>query len=75
VVLLSEFELLIISLLFFGMAAIVDLNQEKMGEIFGAWRILLEDGSKMLGIVGWFGYFSRECFVAVREVLLPDSDK
>ena len=61
----SEYELLFISLFFFGMSLMVDLNQHGIERVLGDWRILLEDGFKILGIVGWFGYLTRCCFFAL----------
>jgi hypothetical protein len=63
----TEYLLLFISLGFFGLSLFVDALQKLIERTFGDWRILLEDGFKLLGIVGWLGYFSRCSFKAMRS--------
>lgn len=58
----SRYELLFLSLLFFGMSLFVDMFQNRIEGAIGDWRILIEDGFKFLGIVGWFAYFAKSCF-------------
>lgn len=66
-ILKTEYLLLLIALGFFGLSLFVDEFAHQIESLIGAWRILFEDGFKMLGIVGWFGYFLRCCFIAARE--------
>lgn len=61
----SAYELLFVSLFFFGLSLFVDVGQNRVEEVIGDWRILVEDGFKFLGIVGWFAYFARYCFRAL----------
>lgn len=61
----SGYVLLLIAFLFFAMSVLVDLVPE--GVIRG--HHLFEDGFKLLGIVGWFGYYSREAFQALHRSL------
>ncbi len=51
-----------VALGFFSIAVVVVVVQEPAGEALGAGRIPVEDGAKLLGIAGWFGYFCREAF-------------
>jgi hypothetical protein len=44
---------------FLGLSVSVDVVQDQIEAILGTWRILVEDGFKLLGIAGWFGYFLR----------------
>ena len=59
-ILRSEFTLLFISLLFFGLSILVDLIKL---DIPG--RLLLEDGAKLVGIVSWLTYFFNVGVVAI----------
>ena len=63
----TEYLVLIIALGFFGLSVFIDVLQPRIESFIGHWRILFEDGFKLLGIVGWFGYFLRCCFIANRE--------
>jgi hypothetical protein len=58
----SPYELLFLTLFFFGMSLFVDLFQHRIEGVIGDWRIFFEDGFKFLGIVGWFAYFASCCF-------------
>lgn len=57
----TDYFLLLVSFIFFGLALLIDTVQYQLDDLIGEWRILAEDGLKMLGIVGWFGYFLRCC--------------
>jgi len=59
----TEYLVLIIALGFFGLALFIDAFQQGIQSYIGHWRILFEDGFKLLGIVGWFGYFLRCCLL------------
>ena len=67
-ILKTEYLILLIALGFFGLSLVVDAFQEVIEPFLGQWRILFEDGFKLLGIVGWFGYFSRYCFVEMSKM-------
>jgi len=62
-ILKTEYLILLIALVFFGLSLFIDRFQSHIGSFIGDWRILLEDGFKLLGIVGWFGYYLRCCLL------------
>ncbi len=64
-VLLTDYKALMIACCLFGLSLFVDFFQSAIQSLLGEWRILLEDGFKFFGIVSWFGYFSRACFLEV----------
>jgi hypothetical protein len=55
-ILQTEFLLLLTALGFFGLSIVTDLLSIHVPEKF---LYLVEDGSKLLGIVGWFVFFTR----------------
>lgn len=63
----TEYSILLVSLIFFGASLIVDGFQDNIEDVLGQWRILLEDGFKLLGIVGWFGYLLRCSLMAATQ--------
>ena len=67
----TEFVPLLLSLGFFGASVIIDRFPHNGSK----WHFLYEDGTKLLGIVGWFGYYAGTSFRAVREwahQVIPD---
>ena len=58
VVLASEWGVLFTALAFFALSMLVDALQDRW---LSPWRILFEDGSKLLGIVSWSSYLIRTC--------------
>ncbi|RJP85223.1 MAG: hypothetical protein C4518_16495 [Desulfobacteraceae bacterium] len=61
-ILKTQYHLLLITFAFWGASILFDLFQPDIESMIGGnWRILLEDGFKLLGIVAWFDYFSRTC--------------
>jgi hypothetical protein len=66
VILKTEYAMLLLAFGFFGLSLCIDMLQETLEPTWGDWRIFLEDSSKFLGIVGWFGYFSRCSYLALR---------
>lgn len=64
-ILRTEYLILAVAFAFFGASLCVDVFQYPIERLIGDWRILLEDGFKLLGIVGWLGYFSRCGLMAV----------
>jgi hypothetical protein len=58
VILASEWGVLFTALAFFALSMLVDAFQERWSS---PWRILFEDGSKLLGIVSWSSYLIRTC--------------
>ena len=63
-ILKTEFLILLVAIGFFGLSLIVDSFQNDIEQLVGQWRILFEDGFKLLGIVSWLGYFLRSCYIA-----------
>ena len=66
-ILKTEYLILLIALGFFGLSLFIDIFQHHIQLVIGDWRILFEDGFKLLGIVGWLGYFLRCCFIATNK--------
>lgn len=67
-ILRSDFRLFASAILFLGLSVIIDALQSIYGEGLGPWRILLEDGFKILGAAGWCGFFWT---TASRSLHLP----
>ena len=66
----TQYGILIIAFLFYGFSMVVDFFQYPIQSFIGEdLRILLEDGSKFLGITGWFGYFLKTGYMAVRNLV------
>ena len=65
----TERLILLIALFFLGLSFSIDLFQYRIEPFMGQWRILLEDGFKFLGIVGWLGYFAHSCFCEIKELV------
>ncbi|WP_210437036.1 hypothetical protein [Oxynema aestuarii] len=60
VILQTEYLLLVTPLFFFGLSIFIDLLSRLRPDFFGIHddiRLLLEDGTKLVGIVSWFIYF------------------
>lgn len=70
VILKTEYSVLLLAIGFLGLSLIVDGVQEYVDAVLGQWRIFLEDGSKFLGIVAWFGYYLRCCVTSVKRKLI-----
>lgn len=66
-ILRTEYPILLVACGCFGLSFIVDGFQESIEVVLGQWRILLEDGFKLLGIVGWFGYLLRCSVLAATQ--------
>ncbi|WP_041532271.1 hypothetical protein [Pelobacter propionicus] len=62
----SEYVLLLVALLFFGTALVIDFFDDLW---ISPWRIFWEDGFKLTGIITWCGYLTRACFQAIRSRL------
>lgn len=60
-ILKTKYFILAIALGFFGLSLFIDIFQPYIQMVLGSWRILFEDGFKLLGIVGWLGYFIKCC--------------
>ena len=58
VIFASEWSVLFAALAFFALSMVVDAFQEQWSS---PWRILFEDGFKLLGIVSWSSYLIRTC--------------
>lgn len=59
----TDFIFLLFAFCFFGLSIIIDILDLRVSALF-------EDGSKLFGIVSWFGYFARTCFQAIKYALL-----
>lgn len=55
----TDYIVLLSALGFFGLSILVDSLQYLVEGVIGSWRVLLEDGFKLLGIAGWLGYYCR----------------
>jgi hypothetical protein len=55
----TEYLLFLVALAFFGLSVFVDLAEQQIERTVGQWRILLEDGFKLLGVATWMAYFWR----------------
>ena len=62
-ILKTDFIFLIFAFCLFGLSIVIDLLDLRIS-------ILFEDGSKLFGIVSWFGYFARTCFQVVKQITL-----
>lgn len=67
IILQTEYPTLLVAFGCFGLSFIVDGFQESIEVVLGQWRILWEDGFKLLGFVGWFGYLLKASFRAVTQ--------
>jgi hypothetical protein len=54
--------LIVLTLVFFGLSAVIDVFLRDDNSI---WRIFFEDGFKLLGIVSWSGYLIRICLQTI----------
>ena len=64
----TEYIVLMIALILFGASLFIDIFQDYFKQMIGYWAIYIEDGFKFLGIVGWFGYYLRICFVEINKL-------
>lgn len=62
----SELRLLASALACLGLSIVVDVFQGRFDALAGPWRILFEDGFKLLGAAGWLGYFTTTGSRALR---------
>ncbi|WP_036476699.1 hypothetical protein [Myxosarcina sp. GI1] len=60
-ILKTKYFILAIAFGFFGLSLFIDVFQNYIQIVLGSWRIFFEDGFKLLGIVGWLGYFIKCC--------------
>jgi hypothetical protein len=66
--------LMFIVIVFFGLSVLID---EVLKNWESIWRIFLEDGFKLLGIVSWSGYLIGTCWqtiiksLTVKQVIEP----
>ena len=66
-ILATDFQLLGLALLFFSITLTIDVFIEPWLWRTGMWAIVIEDIPKFLGIVSWFGYFSKTCYLSCRN--------
>ncbi|RDV14734.1 hypothetical protein DXT99_13595 [Pontibacter diazotrophicus] len=63
----TDFFVFFTAFVFLGLSIVVDSLQHQLQPFLGEdIRILLEDGFKFFGIVGWFGYFAKVCLTKFR---------
>lgn len=60
----TEYSLLFIACGFFGLSMIADIVLPQEG-----LEYLVEDGFKLFGIVTWFMFFMRTCFIHIQEAV------
>lgn len=68
-ILQSNYILLLVGIAFFGYSIGSDVAEGLIERVIGDWRVFFEDGSKFLGIVGWFGYFAHLGFTEAKKLL------
>ena len=66
VILKTPYQYLVIALGFFACSVGVDLIQDSLEALVGPWRILFEDGFKLLGIFAWFFYFWEGVYLQLK---------
>lgn len=72
----TEYLILLTSFAFFGLSVFIDMFEHPIKSVFGGGNtLLLEDGFKLLGIAGWFGYFLRLCLNLLRASNDPTFDE
>jgi hypothetical protein len=64
----TNYLLLLLALGMFGLSLAVD----RLAETMLPWHHLFEDGFKLLGIVGWFGYFVTSAYRVVTSAAMAD---
>ncbi len=64
----TNYLLLVLALGMFGLSLAVD----RFPESILSWHHLFEDGFKLLGIVGWFGYFVTSAYRVVTSAAMAD---
>ena len=70
IILKTEFMLLLLALSFFGLSIFIDLFQQVFYLIKPNLADLIEDGSKLLGIISWCTYLVRVCIKQVKSKVL-----
>ena len=73
VILKTEWELLFLAFIFFGISVLIDgfeKSIDSLNLLNGELKLLLEDGFKLFGITSWFGYFTRVCFQTLKNTLI-----
>ncbi|MEA2573818.1 MAG: hypothetical protein QOH93_1116 [Chloroflexia bacterium] len=66
----TEFLLLVLALGLLGTSMLFDQLNDPYAENVSAIRLLIEDGSKFLGIATWLVYFARTCLSQVLPSLM-----
>jgi len=66
-ILRTDYLLLLFSLTCFALAIIAGILQNQFQEYIGLYRVLLEATFKLLGVVSWFGYFTRVTFLKLQR--------
>lgn len=73
-ILKTEFILLVLAFGFFGLSVFLDLLP--IADWFGSDNeYLLEDGTKMLGMVSWLAYFGRTCAEQIQQVIILEKSR
>jgi hypothetical protein len=73
----GKYELLLLSVGFFAVAIAADMARglgllSLLGVRSRNMQYLLEDGFKLLGITGWFGYFRWVCRASISEMVATE---
>ena len=75
VILRTEFIPLLLAIGWFGFSVLVDSGKIPLPSSIrgGEGEFLLEDGSKLLGIVSWFVYYTMVCIKQVKRSRIPQT--
>lgn len=66
----ANFHILLICIFCFGSSVLIDLFPDEVQALAEkSTRHILEDGTKFLGIVSWFGYYWEFCYEEVQSVI------
>lgn len=69
-ILTTRYFVLLLAFAFWGGSTFIDLFDQNIEPFVGGnWRILIEDGLKLFGIVAWFDYYSMACRSHIRNSL------
>jgi hypothetical protein len=70
IILKTEFLPLLFAFSFFGLSGAIDLLHHQFSSLQIGLQSLLEDGTKLLGVVSWCTYFARVCIRQIRYTIL-----
>lgn len=64
VILKTDYSIAILALAFFGLSLTVDVFQYSIEALIADWRIMFEDGFKLLGVTGFLSYYFKCAILA-----------